>query len=73
VNPGDGTCFSNLLEVGDPVEFLPNDSFEVTTGDHLFHVTDVAGVSWFAHDAPSHELGGAYSYNGTLNAFSNLC
>ena len=73
VNPGDGTCFSNLLEVGDPVEFLPNDSFEVTTGNHLFHVTDVAGVSWFAHDAPSHELGGAYSYNGTLNTFSNLC
>jgi hypothetical protein len=73
VIPGEGTCFSNILEVGDPVEFLPNDSFAVTIQKQVFHVTDVAGVSWFAHDVPSHELGGAYSYNGTLNTFSTLC
>jgi hypothetical protein len=73
VVPGENTCFSNILEVGDPVEFLPNDSFPVTIRKRVFHVTDVAGVSWFAHDVPSHELGGAYSYNGTLSSFSTLC
>jgi hypothetical protein len=71
--PGIGGCFSNLLEVGDPVEFLPNSTFEVTTRATTYHVTDVAGVSWFAHDVPSRELGGAYSYNRTLTTFSTLC
>ena len=73
VVPGEGICFSNTLEVGDPVEFLANDSFTVTIRKQIFHVTDVAGVSWFAHDVPSHELGGAYSYNGTLHTFSTTC
>jgi hypothetical protein len=72
-DPASGACFSNLLEVGDPVEFLPNDGFEVTTRGRTYHVTDVAGLSWFAHDIPSRELGGAYSYNGTLTTFSGLC
>jgi len=73
VNPGDGTCFSTLLEVGDPVEFLANNSFEVTTHRRTYHVTDVAGLSWFAHESPPTELGGAYSYNGALTAPSDLC
>jgi hypothetical protein len=72
-DPASGSCFSNLLEVADPVEFLPHHSFEVPIKDRTYHVTDVAGLSWFAHDVPSRELGGAYSYDGNLTAFSTLC
>jgi len=72
-DPASGVCFNNLLEVGDPVEFLPNPSFVVRTDGRSYHVTDTAGISWFAHDIPSRELGGAYSYNGNLTAFSALC
>src|SRR4051812_23860781 len=72
-DPARGVCFNNLLEVGDPVEFFANPSFEVPVKGRTFHVTDVAGISWFAHDVPSRELGGAYSYDGHLRAFSELC
>jgi hypothetical protein len=72
-DPAGGACFNNLLEVGDPVEFLPNPSFTVRTNGRTYHVTDVAGISWFAHDVPSRELGGAYSYAGNLETFSMLC
>jgi hypothetical protein len=72
-DPASGVCFNNLLEVGDPVEFLPNPSFTVRTDGQTFHVTDTAGISWFAHDVPSRELGGAYSYDGNLKTFSSLC
>jgi len=72
-DPASGVCFNNLLEVGDPVEFLPNPSFTVRTDGRTYHVTDTAGISWFAHDVPSRELGGAYSYNANLTTFSTLC
>jgi hypothetical protein len=73
INPGDGSCFSNILETGDPVEFLPRSSFEVRTDGRTYHMTDMAGISWFAHDVPSRMLGGAYSYDGNLTTFSELC
>lgn len=72
-DPAGGQCFNNLLEVGDPVEFFPTPGFTVTSAGREYHVTDVAGISWFAHDVPSRELGGAYSYNGTLTSYSTLC
>jgi hypothetical protein len=73
VQPGTGQCFSNLLEVGDPVEALPEPGFSVVTNNHNYHLTDVAGLSWFAHRVPSRELGGAYSYLGLLPTYSTLC
>jgi hypothetical protein len=72
-DPASGACFNDLLEVADPVEFLPNPSFTVRTDGRTYHVTDTAGISWFAHDVPSRELGGAYSYDGNLQSFSSLC
>jgi hypothetical protein len=72
-DPASGVCFNDLLEVGDPVEFLSNPSFAVRTSGRTYHMTDVAGISWFAHDVPSRELGGAYSYDGNLTSFSSLC
>jgi hypothetical protein len=74
IAPGNGTaCFNNLLEVGDAVEFLATASFPVRSNGRTYHVTDVAGISWFAHDVPSRELGGAYSYAGNLTTYSTLC
>jgi hypothetical protein len=72
-DPASNTCFNNLLETGDPVEFLPDPSFEKTTSGRLYHLTDAAGISWFAHDVPSWELGGAYSYEGLLTTPNTLC
>lgn len=69
---GDGSC-SNLLEVGDPVEFFPVPSFAVVTKNKNYHLTDVASLSWFAHKVPSRELGGKYSYLGLLDTFSKPC
>ena len=71
--PGGPACFNNLLETGDPVEFLPHPSFEVAVKGRTYHVTDTAGISWFAHDVPSRQLGGAYSYAGNLTSFSTTC
>jgi hypothetical protein len=73
IAPGNDTCFNNILEVADAVEFLPTPSFRVRTAGRDYHVTDVAGISWFAHDVPSRELGGAYSYAGNLTTYSTLC
>ncbi len=72
-DPASNTCFNNLLETGDPVEFLPTPSFVVRANGRDYHVTDAAGISWFAHDVPSWELGGAYSYNGLLTTPNALC
>ena len=72
-DPASNTCFNNLLETADPVEFLPVPSFVVRTNGRDYHVTDAAGISWFAHDAPSWQLGGAYSYLGLLTTPNALC
>jgi hypothetical protein len=71
--PTSNTCFSNLLETGDPVEFFADPSFEERTSGRVYHLTDAAGISWFAHDVPSWQLGGAYSYEGLLTAPNELC
>ena len=56
-DPAAEHCFNDLLEVGDAVEFLPTPASPSVDG-RTYHVTDVAGISWFAHDVPSRELGG---------------
>lgn len=72
-DPVSGNCFNDLIEVGDAVEFFPTPSFMVRAAGRDYHVTDVAGISWFTHDVPSRELGGAYSYDGNLTTYSTLC
>jgi hypothetical protein len=72
-DPASGDCFNDLLEVADPVEFFPTPSFLARSAGRDYHVTDVAGISWFAHDVPSRELGGTYSYDANLTTFSALC
>jgi hypothetical protein len=59
-NPG--SCFSDLLEVGDAVEADPNITFTVTLNGVTYHPQDEAFFSWFAHQSPSIGAGGRYSY-----------
>ena len=64
VQPGTGTCFSNLLEVGDVIQSDPNLSFRVQSHGTDYHPQDVALFSWFAGQTPSIGLEGRYSYRG---------
>ena len=71
--PDGATCFSNILEVGDPVEDLPKPWYPVKVGTTTFHPSDIAGVSWFAHTSPPTGKGRRYSYKGYLTTPSQLC
>jgi hypothetical protein len=71
--PGGATCFSDLLEVGDPVEAMAKPWYTINVGTTAYHPSDIAGLSWFAHSSPSTEQNGLYSYKGYLSAPSILC
>jgi hypothetical protein len=71
--PNGSLCYSNLLEVGDPVEALATPWYTISIGTKAFHPSDIAGVSWFSHASPSSEQNGLYSYKGYLTAPSTLC
>lgn len=71
--PDGSTCYSDLLEVGDPVEAMPTPWYTIKVGGTAYHPSDIAGVSWFAHTSPSTQQNGLYSYNGYLTAPSTLC
>jgi hypothetical protein len=71
--PDGSTCFSNLLEVGDPLEALPTPWYTIKVGTTTFHPSDIAGISWFAQTTPSTEQNGLYSYNGYLTSPATLC
>jgi hypothetical protein len=71
--PDGSTCFSNLLEVGDPLEAMAKPWYTIKVGSTTFHPSDISGVSWFAHTKPSTEQNGLYSYHGYLKKPSTLC
>jgi hypothetical protein len=73
VQPGSNVCFSNLLEVADTVQGLTDPAYALRVKKTVWHPTDVAGISWFAHLAPSAGQNGEYSYHGLLTAPSTLC
>jgi hypothetical protein len=61
--PGSTNCQGNL-EVGDPVEVLP-DSYVSTPlymNGYTYHPQNMALFQWFAQDVPSNAVDGAYSY-----------
>jgi len=73
IQPGTGTCFSSLLEVGDPVEALNPPGYSIAEGGVKWNPTDVAGLSWFTHASPSTEQNGLYSYDGKLTSSNTNC
>ena len=72
-NPGTNKCFSNLLEVGDPIAVLKDLSFPVPANGATYHLQDVAGISWFAHQVPSMQQNGKYSFTGSLASVPGKC
>ncbi len=71
--PDGSTCFSNLLEVGDPVEAMPRPWYTIKVGTVTYHPSDIAGLSWFSHASPSTQQNGLYSCKGYLTAPSTTC
>jgi hypothetical protein len=57
-----GSCFSDLLEVGDAIENYPTITFTVSLNSVTYHPQDLAFYSWFAHQSPSIGASGRYSY-----------
>ncbi len=71
--PDGSTCFSNLLEVGDPVEAMPKPWYTIKLGTVTYHPSDIAGLSWFSHASPSTQQNGLYSYKGYLTTPNTVC
>jgi hypothetical protein len=71
--PDGPTCFSNVLEVGDPVEAMPKPWYTIKVGTVTYHPSDIAGLSWFSHASPSTQQNGLYSYQGYLNTPNTTC
>ena len=70
-----GYCFSDLLEVGDPIEYFPNASFPVTLNGKTYHMQDLAFFSWLTGQEPSIAVGGRYSYlyPPKLKTYAKFC
>jgi hypothetical protein len=71
--PDGSTCFSNLLENGDPVEAMPKPWYTIKVGTVAYHPSDIAGLSWFSHASPSTQQNGLYSYKGYLTTPNTTC
>jgi hypothetical protein len=70
-----GYCFSNLLEVGDAIEYFSNANFTVNLNGSTYHIQDLAFLSWFTGETPSSGAGGRYSYlsPAKLKAHAQFC
>lgn len=56
-----GNC-SDLLEVGDVIEGLPNPTYPITLHGYTYHPQTEALLPWFEFQSPSKAINGAYSY-----------
>jgi hypothetical protein len=75
VIPDSGGFCQNLLEVGDPIEFLPNQMMPVTVRGRLYHTQVETTVQWFSREVPSSAFESAYSWPDptVLTAPSDPC
>ncbi len=62
--PQSGGACNSILEVGDPIEFLDNQEYDVTIHGHTYHTQNEALISWFSHET-STVFQGAFSYPDT--------
>jgi hypothetical protein len=74
--PGSTNCQGNL-EVGDPIEVLPDSlvAYPVTMNGFTYHPQNIALFQWFAQVSPSNAIDGAYSYpnESALTSPSTSC
>jgi len=64
-----GAC-QNVLETGDVVENLRNDSVAITVDGFTYHPQTEGLLQWFEGKTPSDAIGGAYSYPDTTKLVS---
>src|SRR5579859_1271366 len=64
-----GVC-QNVLETGDVVENLPNDSVAITLNGFTYHPQTEGLLQWFEGQSTSTAIGGAYSYPDTTKLVS---
>jgi hypothetical protein len=60
-----GSICQNNLEVGDVIEFLPNQVFPITLNGMTYHNQTEALIQWFRGVTPSDAIDGAFSYPDT--------
>lgn len=63
-DPTGSICQDNL-EVGDVIEFLPNQIFPITINGMTYHNQTEALIQWFKGTTPSDAIDGAFSYPDT--------
>ena len=75
VIPESGGFCQNVLEVGDPIEFLDTQEFDVVIGGHTYHTQNETMLAWFSRQSPSTAFNHGYSYPATdvLTTFSDPC
>jgi hypothetical protein len=56
-----GEC-SDILEVGDVIEVLPNATYPMLMNGYTYHPQNEALLPWFEFRSPSNAINGAYSY-----------
>ena len=59
---GSRSCGDRLLEVGDPIEVLPDPSYPVLFDGYTYHPQNMALLPWFSREKPSKAIDGAYSF-----------
>jgi len=70
-NVGQVSGCQNNLEVGDP---LSGTNVTITMSNtYVYHLQELAFVSWFFHDSPSTGVNGWYSSNGTFLTSAAPC
>jgi hypothetical protein len=59
-----GNCQDNL-EVGDPIEGLPNGVYPISLNGFIYHPQNIMLLNWFEFQSPSRAIHHAYSYPNT--------
>jgi hypothetical protein len=60
-----GFVCQDILETGDVIESLPNQTFLLTLNGYTYNLQNEALLQWFAGQSPSSAIHGAYSYPDT--------
>lgn len=73
--PESGGFCLDVVEVGDPIEFLPNQMAPITVRGRTYHTQVETMLQWFSRESPSSAFQGAYSYPDTtvLTAPAESC
>lgn len=67
-DPGPACSNTNLLEVGDPIEFLDSSILNYPVGGITWHPQDIVFLPWFEGAVPSTSVNGWYTFANSTSA-----